>query len=230
MVEQAAHRALLLFGDHHADPVDALDQRLGVRNDGNGVFPGDSVFVVQEFTLQPAADQLGVAHLKEDVALAQGHGGQIFHISADVLDLVEGAARRHEGEGAAVDLFQGFPPDSQAESVHSHHGQALVGDLEQGAGVDGAALVGGDGEGRLFDHGPQQLLLDGDGKIVLHLGQLRIIGGGETQDVKIRIAAGEVDHLFFIRGKGDDVVRHPADDVAEQAGVQDDLAGFGHIG
>ena len=72
---------------------------------------------------------------------------------------------------------------SQAESVHSHHGQALVGDLEQGAGVDGAALVGGDGEGRLFDHGPQQLLLDGDGKIVLHLGQLRIIGGGETQDV-----------------------------------------------
>ena len=85
--------------------------------------------------------------------------------------------------------------------------------------MDGAALIGGDSEGRLFDHGTQQLLLDGDGKIILHHGQLRVIRRGEAQDIKVRIAAGEKDQLFVIRGENHHIVGHPANDVAEEAGV-----------
>ena len=85
--------------------------------------------------------------------------------------------------------------------------------------MDGAALIGGDSEGRLLDHGTQQLLLDGDGKIILHHGQLRVIRRGEAQDIKVRIAAGEMNQLFVICGENHHIVGHPADDVAEEAGV-----------
>ena len=153
------------------------------------------------------------------MTFAQGHGSQILHVGTDIFHLAQGAARRHKGKGAAVDLFQRLPPDGQTESVHRHHSQALVRDLEQGTGMDGAALIGGDSEGRLLDHGTQQLLLDGDGKIILHHGQLRVIRRGEAQDIKVRIAAGEMDQLFVIRGENHHIVGHPADDVAEEAGV-----------
>ena len=161
--------------------------------------------------------------------LAQGHGGQVLGVAADALDLVQGGAGGHEGEGAALDLFQGLPADGQTEAVHSHHGQALLIDLKQGAGVDRAALVGGHGEGRLLDHGPQGLLLDIDAVLVLHLRQLGIIGGAEAQDVEICVTAAEVDHQFVVGGEGDHVVGHAADDVAEQAGVQDDVAALRNV-
>lgn len=66
----------------------------------------------------------------------------------------------------------------------------------------------GDSEGRLFDHGTQQLLLDGDGKITSTMaapGNPR----GEAQDIKVRIAAGEMDQLFVIRGENHHIVGHP---------------------
>ena len=125
-----------------------------------------------------------VAFIREMCIRDRGHGSQILHVGTDIFHLAQGAARRHKGKGAAVDLFQRLPPDGQTESVHRHHSQALVRDLEQGTSMDGAALIGGDSEGRLLDHGTQQLLLDGDGKIILHHGQLRVIrrGGSGCRD------------------------------------------------
>ena len=96
--------------------------------------------------------------------------------------------------------------------------------------MDRAALVGGHGKCRLFDHGPQGLLLDGDGEIVLHLRQIRVISSGQTQNIKVRVSAGKVDHLLIVGDKGHHIVGHAADDVAKQPGVQHDIAGFGHVG
>ena len=140
---------------------------LGLRDDGDGVLPGDGVPVVQELALQPAADQLRVPHLKEDVAPAQGHGGQVLRVGADVLHLAQRGCRApRRRTAAALDLLQRLPPQGQAEPVHRHHGEALVRDLEQGAGVDGA--------GSRWWTRPKavssimarsDLLLDGDGEV-----------------------------------------------------------------
>ena len=96
--------------------------------------------------------------------------------------------------------------------------------------MDRAALIGGDGKGHLLDHAPQHLLLHGDGVFVLHLGKIRIICRRQAQNIEIRVAAGDMDHHFFIGGEGDHVVGHPADDVAEEPCVQNDVAAFHHVG
>ena len=90
--------------------------------------------------------------------------------------------------------------------------------------MDGAALVGGHGEGGLADHGLQGLLLQGDAVLVVHLRQLRIVVGGQTQNVEAGVAAAEMHHVLLIGGKDDDIVRHLADDIAEQPGIEDDAA------
>lgn len=96
--------------------------------------------------------------------------------------------------------------------------------------MDRAALVGGDGESHLLDHSPQDLLLDGNGVLVLHLGKVGIVRGGKAQDIKIRVAAGEMDHHPLIGGESHDIVGHAADDVAEQPGVEHNIAALGDIG
>ena len=89
--------------------------------------------------------------------------------------------------------------------------------------MDRTALVGGHGKGGLLDHGPEDLLLDGKAVLVLHLGKLRVVRGGQTQDVEVGVAALEVDRQLGVGGKDDDVVGHPADDVAKEPGVEDDF-------
>ena len=67
-------------------------------------------------------------------------------------------------------------------------------------------------------------MLDGHGVFVLHLREIRIVGGGQTQNIKIRVAAAEVNHLPLIGGEGDHIVGHPPDDIAEKAGVEHNLS------
>ena len=229
MLEDAADGALQLLGDHNGHAVDAADQASGVGNHGDGVLSGNGVLVIQELTLQTAADQLGVAHLKQDVALAQSDLGRILHVAADALHFVQRVAGSHEGEGAAVDAVHALAADGQTETVHGHHGQALFVDLKQSAGVNGAALVGGHGKGHLVDHGAQLLLLQGDGKLILHEGQLGIVRSGQTQNLEIGIAAAEMNHQAVICGEGHHIVGHTANDVAEQAGVKHDIAALDHV-
>ena len=164
------------------------------------------------------------------MALAAGNIDHILAVAADVLYLFQGAARRHEAERAALDLLQRLVPQGKAEAIHRHHGKAAVVDLKQGAGMDGAALVGGDGEGRLADHGLQRFLLYGDAVLVVHLRQLGVIVGGQAQNVKAGVAAAEVHHQLFVRREYNHIIRHTANNVAKQAGIQYDAALLPHVG
>ena len=124
---------------------------------------------------------------------AQGDFRQILHVAADALDLVQGGAGGHEGKGPSLQLFQGLLPHRQAEPVHGGHGEAALSDFKEGPGVDRAALVGGDGEGHLLNHGPEDPSLHGNGILVLHLGKVGVIRRGEAGDIKVRVAAEEAD-------------------------------------
>ena len=90
--------------------------------------------------------------------------------------------------------------------------------------MDGAALVGGHGEAGLVDHGLQGTLSDVHGELVIHLRQLRIVVGGQAQNLKAGVAAGQMDGQIFIRRKHDHIVRHFPDHLAEQPGAEDDAA------
>ena len=142
-----------LFGDDDAHAVKTLEHRLGIHGDGDGVAARNSVFVVEKFALEAAADQLGLSHFKENVALAEGDGRESVDVLADVLDLVERSAGRDEGERAALDPLERFTAKRQTEAVDRDDGQTVVADLEELAHVNGTGLVRGDGEGGLLDHG-----------------------------------------------------------------------------
>ena len=96
--------------------------------------------------------------------------------------------------------------------------------------MDRAAFIGRDGKSHLLNHAPQHLLLHRNGIFILNLRQIRVICGRQAQNVKIRITAGDMDHHFFISGKGDHIIGHPADDVTKQPGVQHDIAAFHNVG
>ena len=108
----------------------------------------------------------------------------------------------------------------QAEAVHGHHRYAPHLHLKQGPRVNGPVFVGGDGEGGLVDHRLQGALLQGEGVFALHLGHLRVIVGGQPQNFKPCLAAGEGDHVLLVGGEHDDIIGHFADDVPEKPGVQ----------
>ena len=162
--------------------------------------------------------------------LTQRHRHQILRIAADALDLVECGAGADEGERAALQLFQLLPPEGQTEPVHRHHVQAHIFNFKQRAGVHRAALVGGNRKGHLLDHPPQHTLLHGHRVFVLHLRQLRVIRGGKAENIKIRVAAGNVDHHFLVGGKCDHIIRHPADNITEQTGIEHNVAALYHVG
>ena len=68
-------------------------------------------------------------------------------------------------------------------------------------------------------------LLDGHGVLVLHLGKLGIIRSGEAGDIKVCVAAGNMNGELIIRCENDDVIGHAADDITEETGVQNNVAG-----
>ena len=140
------------------------------------------------------------------MALAERDGHDLVDLLADALDLIERRAGRDERERAALDLFKCFLAKRKAEAVDGDDGQPLGRYLEQRAHMHGARLVRRNGEARLLDHGLERLFGDLDGVLLLDLGQLGEIGGGEAHDVEIRVAAGQVDQKFVVRGEGHDVV------------------------
>ena len=73
-------------------------------------------------------------------------------------------------------------------------------------------------------------MLDGHGILVLDFRQIRVVGSGKTQNIKVCVSTGQVDSLPVVHGNGDHIVGHPADDVAEEAGVEDNIAAGDHIG
>ena len=154
----------------------------------------------------PMTGTAATMNIEENMALAERDGHDLVDLLADALDLIERRAGRDERERAALDLFKCFLAKRKAEAVDGDDGQPLGRYLEQRAHVHGARLVRRNGEARLLDHGLERLFGDLDGVLLLDLGQLGEIGGGEAHDVEIRVAAGQVDQKFVVRGEGHDVV------------------------
>ena len=223
-IKEAADGAFQLLADDHGHAIQAFQQRLRLHLHADGVVLGDGVAVIQEFTLQTAADELGILHLEHQMALALHHRQQRIGIGTDLLHLVESRSRRHEAERAAVDTLQRLAAQRQTEAVHRHHGQPCVADLKQGAGMDGTGLVGGHRKAGLVDHGLHGPLLDGHGELVVHGGHLRIVVGGQTGQLEAGVAADHLDHIFLIGGENHDIIGKTADHLAEQTGIQDDAS------
>ena len=119
--------------------------------------------------------------------------------------------------------------ESQPEAVHRHHGEAVFVGLEEGAGVDRAALVVADGKNGLGNHGFQLGLGQGEGVLIFHRGQLGELLRVGAQDVELTGSTGDVDHIV-VGLEGDDVVRQLPDDLAEEPGGQHQGAGFADVG
>ena len=149
-----------------------------------------------------------------------GHGDSILP-GADLFHLAEGGARHHEGEGEhPLAAVHRLVPKGEPVAVHRHDGQAALVHLEQGAGVDGAALVVAHREQGLGHHRAQHRLADGQPVLLLHRGQFGKFFRVRPQDVEFRQAALDIDHIV-LRGEYHHVIRHLPDDLAKQPGGED---------
>ena len=91
--------------------------------------------------------------------------------------------------------------------------------------MDGTALVVADGKQGLRDHGAQNRLRQRKGVLLLHSGQFGKFLWIGAQDVELRQAAFDVDHVAA-GGKYHHVVGHLSDNLAEQAGGENQGAFF----
>ena len=94
-------------------------------------------------------------------------------------------------------------------------------DLEESAGVDGAGLVGGDGEGALLDHLPEGPLLENHKLLVLHLRELGVVRGGEVGDVEAGVPAAQMDGAILVVSASDGPMPQTREHIllARQVGV-----------
>ena len=154
----------------------------------------------------------------------------LLAVAADLLHLAQSRAGDYKGEGVPLLALQALLTQGQTVAVHRYHGQRVLLHLKEGAGMDGTALVGGDGEDGLANHGAQGSPLDFKAVgILLHLGQGGELGGIGGQDVEFAHAALDVDGVV-LGGEDHHVVGQLADDVPEQAGGEDQGAGLGDLG
>ena len=95
--------------------------------------------------------------------------------------------------------------------------------------MDRPALVGADGEEGLADHGPEGLLLDLQGVLVFHGGQLGEVLGIDAHEVELAHAAGDVNlQLLLLENQG--VVGHFPNDLAKETGGKDHGTDLRHVG
>ena len=151
------------------------------------------------------------------------HG--VLAVRADAADVLQGGAGDDEAEPVAAAALQLFAPQRQAVAVHGDDGKLAAAYLEHAAHVDGAALVGGDGEYRLVYHRFERLLREGDGLRLVHLRQLGVLGGVDGDEVIGAAAALHLDGVLAVHLHGDDAVRQAAEHLREQPGVEHGGAG-----
>ena len=106
----------------------------------------------------------------------------------------------------------------QPIAVYSHHGNGLVVYFKEAAGVNGAALIFGDGKDGTGDHLPQSALGDGNAISTFHIGKLGVIfriGGG---DIEVGEAGADGHFVVVVHADADWSFRQTADDVEQQPG------------
>ena len=109
----------------------------------------------------------------------------------------------------------------QPEAVHGDHGDGILRDLHQAAGLDGAGLIFGHGEDRAGDHGLQRGLRHGHAALAVDVRQLGIVLGIHGRDLEEGRACTDGDLLLVVDGDGDHLIRQLPDDIKEQASGHD---------
>ena len=161
---------------------------------------------------------------------ALGHGDRFIAVGTDFVHLAQSGAGYHEGELVFPGFFHDvLPAQRQTVPVHRHRGQLISRHFEEGAGVDGTALIVADGKNHPGNHGAQLSLLHGQAVPFVYSGQFRKFFRAAAHDVEGSGSAHNVD-LAAIRGDGDHIVGQPANDLPEQAGGQDNGSGLGYTG
>ena len=217
VAEDAADGAFDLFGDDEADALDGGSQLRDVRGEDGAAVCGDNAAPVDEFALEHAADEQRVTDGEEDVLVAERERDGLVGILQNALDLLETGGGDDEFEGMVRCIFRVPGAAGQPEAVHGDHGDGILRDLHQAAGLDGAGLIFGHGEDRAGDHGLQRGLRHGHAALAVDVRQLGIVLGIHGRDLEEGRARTDGDLLLVVDGDGDHFVRQLPDDIKEQA-------------
>ena len=136
--------------------LDGGGQLRDVRGEDGAAVCGDNAAPVDEFALEHAADEQRVADGEKDVLIAEREGNGLVGILQNALDLLETGGGDDEFQGMVRCIFRVPGAAGQPEAVHGDHGDGILRDLHQAAGLDGAGLIFGHGEDRAGDHGLQR--------------------------------------------------------------------------
>ena len=160
----------------------------------------------------------------------QGKGGALLAVHQDFFHFLEACGGNHEAHGPAGASLGVVAAAGQAEAVHGHGGDSLLGDLKLDAGVDGPGLVLGHGEDGAGDQLLQLALGNPDGPAGVHVRQLRVIIGALGGDGEGGVACPDGHLVILVHHHGDGTLGESSDDVTEELGREDALAGVGHLG
>ena len=117
----------------------------------------------------------------------------------------------------------------QPEAVHGYRGDGIIGHLEFYAGVDGPTLIFGHGKNGAGNQILQLALRQHHRTAAVYVRQLRVILGGFGGNGERGIACPNGNLVILAYHHGHRAFRQSADDVAEELGREDALAGIGHI-
>ena len=163
------------------------------------------------------------------LAYADGNPALLL-IGADFLHVAQGAAGDDKRAALEPGVFQLLGPSRKPVAVNGDEGQALLLHLEEGAGVNGAHLIRGDGEDGFVDHILEHMLGQAHGVERVEAGQLGIILRADAEDVELALPAFDGDVVLFVGGNRDDPVRQAADHLAEEPCPDHDGAALDDVG
>ena len=160
----------------------------------------------------------------------QGEGGVLFGIGQDLFHFLQACGGNDEAQGAAQG-FLGMPGAAgQTETVHGDGRNGVVSHFELDAGMDGTALILGDGKNGAGDQLLQSGLGDLDGLALIDVGQVGVILGTFSGNVERCVAGTDGDLVVVVDNDGDRALGQAADDIAKELGRQDALTGIGDFG
>ena len=161
---------------------------------------------------------------------AQQEGGHFLGIRQDLFQLLQPLRGNHEIHLPGQPLFGVVGPTGQTEAVHGYGGDGGIGYLKFYAVVDRPGLVVGHGKDGSGDQLLELALGDLNGAAVVDVRQLRIVLGVFGRNGEGGEAGPDGDLEGRVNHHGDRPFRQAADNVAEELGRQDALAGFFDVG
>ena len=163
------------------------------------------------------------------MAVAQRDLDRFVHVFADLFHLVQRRSRRHKGKCSRSALLQLLAAQRQSKAVHGNHSDLIFSYFKQRPHMYRPRLVRRNGKARLLNELAQRFFRQGDRVLLLDRGQLRKVLRRQPDDIEVGVAAAHLHGQLVIRRQRDRVVRHTADNVAEQPRAEHQLPLFFHI-